>query len=241
MSGKPTSQQTDQHAAGASPDMARAGGAFPEKLLAGYAAFRGDRLPQDRAIYQDLAENGQRPETMIICCCDSRSAPEAIFSAGPGDLFVVRNVANLVPPHEKGADCDGVSAAIEFALLGLGIKHIVVMGHGSCGGIAAFRQKMTGQAGEPLSAGNFVGKWTLLLEPVGQALQCTGAETAQELQRKLEEQAIRQSVENLTRFPFITPMLESGEVTVHGAWFDIASGDLWTMNESSLEFEQPGG
>src|SRR6187402_830681 len=111
---------------------------FPQRLRDGYRAFRSGRLPTEQSRYRDLAESGQAPETMVVGCCDSRVAPEVIFDAGPGELFVVRNVANLVPPYSPDGGAHGVSAALEYAVNVLRIQHIVVLGHAQCGGIRAF-------------------------------------------------------------------------------------------------------
>ncbi len=212
---------------------------FPRQLLGGYAHFRKARLARERERYEELAKKGQKPETLIIACCDSRAAPETIFDSAPGEIFVVRNVANLVPPRVDDAQYASTSAALEFAVQALRVKHIVVMGHGSCGGIAAFRGQMTGQAGEALSPGDFIGKWISLLDPVADKVECTGAESAEALQRKLEEAGIRQSIENLKTFPCVSTLLEREQIALHGAWFDISSGELWTMNHKTGEFEQP--
>ena len=214
---------------------------FPRKLLGGYVHFRNNRLSRERERYEELAELGQKPETMVIACCDSRSAPEVIFGAAPGEIFVVRNVANLMPPHEPNGSYHSTSAALEFAVQVLRVKNIVVMGHGRCGGIGAVRAQMSGEKGEPLSPGDFIGKWMSMLDPVVENLQCTGAETAEELQRKLEEAAIRQSIEHLKTFPCVSILLEREQIGLHGAWFDISSGDLFTMNENTGEFEKPFG
>lgn len=212
---------------------------FPRKLIGGYAHFRKVRLARERERYEELAESGQKPEVMVIACCDSRSAPEVIFGAAPGEIFVVRNVANICPPYEQQGDYHSTSAALEFAVQALRVKHIVVMGHGRCGGVNAFRQQMSGEAGEPLSPGDFIGKWISLLEPVAEKLSCTGAETPEELQRKLELESIRQSIEHLKTFPCVSILLERNQIGLHGAWFDISSGELWTMDEETGEFEQP--
>ena len=212
---------------------------FPQTLLGGYARFKTSGLVENRERLQHLAEKGQKPETMVICCCDSRAAPETIFDAAPGDIFVVRNVANIVPPHEAEGDNHSVSSALEFAVQALGVKHVVVMGHARCGGIAAFRQKITGDAMAPLSEGNFVGKWINLLDPVEQRIERVTSESAEDLQRKIEEQNIAQSVENLRTFPFISSRIENDELSVHGAWFDISNGALWTMDAQTGSFEQP--
>lgn len=212
---------------------------FPKALLGGYAHFRKNRLARERERYQQLAESGQKPETMIIACCDSRSAPETIFGAAPGEMFVVRNVANIMPPYESDDGFHGTSAALEFAVQALRVKHIVVMGHGRCGGIAAFRQQMTGEALKPLSPGDFIGKWISLLEPVAQRIERVTGESAEDLQGKLETESIRQSIEHLKTFPCVSTLLERGQLGLHGAWFDISTGELWTMNEETGEFEQP--
>ena len=126
---------------------------FPPQLLAGYRSFATHRLPTEQARYRELSREGQSPETMVIGCCDSRVSPEVIFDAGPGELFVVRNVANLVPPYQPDGNAHGVSAALEFAVQVLRVKHIVVLGHAQCGGVRAFIDKSA-----PLSPGDFIGR-----------------------------------------------------------------------------------
>src|SRR5881296_1501997 len=127
---------------------------LPQRLHDGYRAFRTGRLPTEQSRYRELAERGQAPEAMVVGCCDSRVSPEVIFDAGPGELFVVRNVANLVPPYSPDGRHHSTSAALEFAVLQLGVAHIVIMGHGRCGGIRAITEP-----GDPLSTGDFIGKW----------------------------------------------------------------------------------
>ncbi len=212
---------------------------FPRKLLGGYAYFRKNRLSRERERYEQLAETGQSPDTMVIACCDSRSAPETIFGTAPGEIFVVRNVANIMPPYESDGQYHGTSAALEFAVQELRVKHIVVMGHGRCGGIDAFRRQLSGETATPLSPGNFIGKWISLLDPVAHSIDRTGDETPEELQMKLECGSIRQSIEHLKSFPCVSILLEREQIGLHGAWFDISTGELWTMNEETGEFEQP--
>src|SRR5262245_66454545 len=139
---------------------------FPSRLIAGYQAFRRSRLPVEQDRYRELAETGQQPEIMVIGCCDSRVSPEVIFDARPGELFVVRNVANLVPPYSPTGGTHGVSAALEFAVQALKVQHIVVLGHARCGGIQAFISQDA-----PLSAGDFIGKWMALIEPAAEMLK----------------------------------------------------------------------
>src|SRR5436305_11199776 len=133
---------------------------FPRRLIEGYEEFRSGRLPAEQSRYRELAERGQSPEIMVIGCCDSRVSPEVIFDARPGELFVVRNVANLVPPYAPDGAYHGVSAALEFAVGALRISHIVVLGHARCGGVQAFAEER-----EPLSPGDFIGKWMSLMSP----------------------------------------------------------------------------
>ena len=136
---------------------------FPQRLIDGYTAFLSDRLPVEQTRFRDLSERGQSPETMVIGCCDSRVSPEAIFDARPGELFVARNVANLVPPYKPDGQQHGVSAALEFAVQALKVKHIVVLGHAQCGGIRAFAEDAA-----PLSPGDFIGHWMALIAPAAE-------------------------------------------------------------------------
>jgi len=208
---------------------------FPEHLLKGHANFMAGRYARERERIRDLADQGQNPTTMMIACCDSRSAPETIFDAGPGELFVLRNVANLVPTYQPDAGQHGTSAAIEFAVKALHIANIVVMGHGRCGGIkAALNPDST-----PLDAGDFIGKWMSMLgnvpEQVGQNAMMTPAER----QTALERISIRSSIHNLRTFPYVAELEAAGKLAVHGAWFDISTGELWIMDGDSGDFIRP--
>jgi carbonic anhydrase len=193
---------------------------FPERLTAGYRSFLGERLPRERSRYAALAESGQRPETMIIGCCDSRVSPEVIFDASPGELFVVRNVANLVPPYAPDSNYHGTSAALEFAVQALGVKHIVVLGHAHCGGIRAFVDEAA-----PLSPGDFIGKWMTMIAPAAKRLGAPGRDMADYLVR-LERVAIEQSLSNLMSFPYVRQRVEAGRLELHGAYFGVATGVL---------------
>ncbi len=184
--------------------------------------------------YQTLAREGQSPEVMVIACCDSRAAPETIFDTGPGELFVVRNVANLVPPYAPDEGHHGTSAALEFAVQSLKVKHILVMGHGRCGGINAALNPST----EPLSPGDFIGKWMNLLAPAAESLSGNSM-TASERQTALERISIRHQVENLRTFPCVKILEDKGRLSLHGAWFDISSGELWVMDPETGDFARP--
>ena len=201
---------------------------FPQRLLDGYGGFRARRLPADAAHYRELAERGQQPEIMIVGCCDSRAAPETVFETAPGELFVHRNVANLVPPHDPDGAYHGTSAAIEFAVTGLKVRHIVVMGHGRCGGVAAFL------AGSP-AGGDFIGKWISLMSPAA-ALIAASAGDAAERQRAMEFASIRTSLDNLAAFPFVRAQRDAGHLALHGAWFDISTGALLILDRTAGHF-----
>ncbi|MBL0374126.1 carbonic anhydrase [Rhizobium sp. KVB221] len=208
---------------------------FPDHLICGYRSFMKGRYAGESNRYRALAETGQAPKTMVIACCDSRSAPETIFDSGPGELFVVRNVANMVPPYGPDDHYHGTSAALEFAIQGLKIREIVVLGHGRCGGIHA----ALNSDGNPLSPGDFIGKWMGLLRPAAEQVQHYDFMTAAERQRALERISIRNSIENLRTFPCVDILEKKGSLTVHGAWFDISTGELWTMNPDTGDFTRP--
>lgn len=203
---------------------------FPARLLEGYAAFKAGRLPQERARFAEMAEHGQKPEIMVIACCDSRVSPEVIFDARPGELFVVRNVANLVPPYAPDGELHGTSAALEFAVQALRVKHIVVMGHGRCGGVHAYTQRMRSPtADDSLSPGDFIGKWMALITPAAEALPARLDESDHDYAERLAEVSIRNSIENLLTFPCITILHGKGQLQLHGAMFDVTTGLLRTL------------
>ena len=207
---------------------------FPAFLLEGYKSFMAQRFAPEQSRYKTLADKGQQPTTMIIACCDSRAAPETIFDAGPGELFVLRNVANLVPPFQPDGGQHGTSAAIEFAVNALGIRNIVIMGHGRCGGIRAALDPHAG----PLAQGDFIGKWMSLLAPVSDVVSKYSLLTDNERQTMLERFSIRNSISNLRTFPYVKALEADGKLAVHGAWFDISTGELWVMNDDG-DFRRP--
>ena len=205
---------------------------LPFRLREGYQAFRSARLPLEQNRYRDLAERGQSPEIMIVGCCDSRVAPEVIFDARPGELFVVRNVANLVPPYSPTAGYHGVSAALEFALAELKVKHIVVLGHAQCGGVRAFAES----AGAPAS-GDFIGNWMSLMAPAAETVAPHAGRPDAAYLAQLEKASIGNSLANLMTFPRLRTMVERGELTLHGAYFGVATGQLAVRNPATGTFE----
>lgn len=201
---------------------------LPAVLAEGYTSFRSNRYSSEEQRYQKLAAKGQKPRTMIIACCDSRSAPETIFDAGPGELFVVRNVANLVPPYAPDEKHHSTSAALEFAIHGLGVQHIVVMGHGKCGGIASVVTNM-----DPLTNSDFIGKWMSDVRDVAGAVTVPEGTSTHEHCKHVEHASVEHSLANLRTFPWIRSRIQSGELSIHGAWFDIALGELHVYDEAN--------
>lgn len=171
---------------------------------------------------------------MVIACCDSRAAPETIFNAPPGDIFVVRNVANLVPPYEPDGNYHSTSAALEFAVQSLKVKHILVLGHGRCGGIKAALDPSS----DPLSPGDFIGKWMDLLASAAETTARNDLMTKAERQTALERISIRYTIANLRTFPFVDSLEKENKLSLHGAWFDIADGELWIMDPDTGDFSQ---
>jgi carbonic anhydrase len=206
--------------------------AFPQHLLEGYRTFTSQRLPTEQTRYRELAERGQAPAVMVIGCCDSRVSPEVIFDAGPGELFVVRNVANLVPVYQQDGGAHGVSAALEYAVRALRVKHIVVLGHAQCGGIRAFIDKAA-----PLSPGDFIGKWMAMFVKPGEKVEQRGHETMQDFTVRIEKAAVFRSLENLMTFPFVKSAVERGELQLHGAYFGVAEGALSVLDQAAKEFK----
>jgi len=204
---------------------------FPQRLIDGYSAFAKGRLPREQDRYRELAETGQKPEIMVIGCCDSRVSPEVIFDASPGELFVARNIANLVPPYTPDGAQRAVSAALEFAVQALHVKHIVVLAHAQCGGIRAYAEEAA-----PLSPGDFIGRWMALIAPAAKKLGPRGDRSFTEYVTALEQQAALTTLDNLMTFPCVNILVERGRLSLHAAYFGVATGDLSVYNPASGEF-----
>ncbi len=189
-----------------------------QRLIDGYREFRSTTWPDRRALYEELAAQGQRPRALVVACSDSRVDPAAIFNAGPGELFVVRNVANLVPPFAPDDGNHGTSAALEFAVRGLEVPDIIVMGHAMCGGVHALLH------GTPNPSWHFLGSWIDLASDVRrQVLACTSADEGQQM---AEYACVKQSLVNLMTFPWIREAVRAGQLALHGMYFDIRTGLL---------------
>ena len=212
--------------------------AFPQRLIDGYSAFSAGRLKKEQDRYRELADRGQSPEIMVIGCCDSRVSPEVIFDASPGELFVVRNVGNLIPPFSPDGTYHGVSAALEFGVGALRVKHIVVLGHAHCGGVRAFAEEHA-----PLSEGDFIGRWMSLMAPAAAKLGPRGDVSPADYLRKLEQASIVNSLDSLMTFPRLAKLIEKGKIATHGAYFGVATGDLSVLDKKTGEFRpiEPSG
>ena len=200
---------------------------LPADLVASFRRFRSSRYPAERERYERLAAEGQRPATMVVACSDSRSGPETVFDARPGELFVVRNVAALVPVYAPDTGSHGASAALEFAVLALDVRAIVVMGHGRCGGVAAAFNDAA-----PLTATDFIGTWVAGLRDLGADMDPAVRADPELRRRELELRTVEQSLANLRTFPWIRSREDAGDLTLSGCWFDIGLGELWALGES---------
>ncbi len=188
-----------------------------DKLIDGYRKFRATQWPERRITFQELARQGQSPRTMVIACCDSRVDPSMIFGAAPGELFVVRNVANLVPPYAPDGRVHATSAALEFGVCVLEVRDLIVMGHAMCGGIRALLE------GSPMPADDFLGSWMSVAESAKRRVLESGPADPQ---AACEQEAVKLSLDNLRSFPWIRQRIDAGSLRTHGATFDIRSGVL---------------
>jgi carbonic anhydrase len=196
-----------------------------ERLIEGYRTYRAKRWPELRELHRKLAA-GQSPKRMVIACADSRVDPATIFDCGPGELFVVRNVANLAPPFEQGAGFHGVSAAIEFAVKQLEVDTILVLGHAQCGGVAAALQD------RPRDPRSFLDAWISLLDPAKERIRaCEG-----DHRTALEYESIRVTIENLATFPFIAEAMRTRGLKLEGARYGVADGGLEVLDPATGAF-----
>jgi carbonic anhydrase len=209
-------------------------GLLPGRLLEGYEVFLRGRFRREQDRYRELADRGQSPQVLLIGCCDSRVSPEVIFDADPGEIFVLRNIANLVPPYAPDGERHGTSAALEYAVKVLQVAHIVVMGHAMCGGVRAYVETQSG-ADVELAPGDFIGQWISLL---GAAAAKIGprAGPADVYAEELGRAAIIESLANLRAFPYVRQAEAAGQLALHGAYFGVADGRLFGLQEATGEF-----
>lgn len=197
-----------------------------DQLIDGYRRYRAQRWPGLRDLHRTLAE-GQSPRVMVIACCDSRVDPATIFDAGPGELFVVRNIANIAPPFETGGGHHGVSAAIEFAAETLEVEAILVLGHADCGGVRAALTR------DPTHAGSFLDDWVSLMDPAKARIDAT----ADDAERALQHESIKASLENLMTFPFVAARVADGRLKLMGAHYGVREGLLELLDPATGRFE----
>jgi carbonic anhydrase len=194
-----------------------------QELLAGYQRFRTNGWPEKRREFESLAENGQAPGALVVACIDGRVDPAMIFDAAPGEMLTIRNVASLVPPYAPDAAYHGTSAALEFAVRVMEVRDIIVLGHGLCGGVKTLLDGTPGKAKE------FVAPWMSIAQPAcARAMRFPPGDG-----RRLvcEHEVIKVSLANLMTFPWIAERVAAGDLTLHGAWFDIRIGALMTLQQ----------
>lgn len=201
---------------------------LPDYLVNRYQGWRATTFEQNKAWHQKLAKQGQHPRCMVISCCDSRVNVLAMFGADQGELFIHRNVANLVPPAEAGGKHHGTSAAVEYAVTALKVSNLLVVGHSDCGGVRGCYDMCSGHAPELESDTSFVGRWMDILRPTYETLT-EGDEEARV--RQLEKNAVLTSMDNLMTFPFVKSAVEAGELSLHGLWTDMGEGVLEQYDE----------
>jgi len=207
-----------------------------DKLLDGYRRFRTGAFQESKPLIQELVTKGQRPQVAVIACSDSRVEPATLFQTDPGDLFMIRNVANLVPPLEEDGKFHGTSAALEFAVKGLNVKHVVVLGHAHCGGVKAMMNADT-----DTSEFTFVTNWVSMLAAAHRRVLATMSGADEETRtRACEQNAVLVSLENLTTFPWVRERVEAGELQLHGWYIDIATADLSVYDGAQGKFEPVG-
>jgi len=199
-----------------------------KKLIAGFRRFHSEHFETEDGLYQRLTREGQSPRTMVIACCDSRVDPAIITDCDPGDLFVVRNVANLVPPYETGGHYHGTSAALEFAVRVIGVRHVIVLGHARCGGIRSLINGLPGSG----DIGQFIRPWMAIAEEARSIHDRGGPERP----GAAEQAAIRVSLRNLLSFPWIRDAVDRRLLALHGWYFDMDEGDLLCYRETDQQF-----
>jgi len=197
---------------------------LPDHLVKSYRGWKAVQYRRDRPRYRRLASEGQSPHTMAIACCDSRVSVESVFDAGPGEFFVHRNIAALVPPHVPGGNLDGASAAAQYAITVRKVAHVAVLGHSGCGGVNGCHDMCMGLAPELEERSSHVGRWVEILRPGFERVKHIEDEARR--RRTLEKEAVLQSLRNLMTYPFVSGAAQHGELSLHGLWHDIGEGRL---------------
>ena len=200
-------------------------------LIAGFSDFKKKFFDTDKSFYEELVKQGQRPKTIVIACSDSRVDPALLFRTSPGDLFVIRNVANLVPPYQPDDDYHAISAAIEFGVRDLGVREIIVLGHAFCGGI---KELCSHARGESRSDREFIASWIKIAMP---AMDKYAKKNHEDFEvHEVEKESIVNSINNLRTFPWLKSLEEKKELKIHGWWFDMEHGALWSYDPNKKAF-----
>ena len=194
---------------------------LPAYLIKRHHGWKATSYAENQGWYRRLAEDGQHPRAMVICCCDSRVHVTAIFGADEGEFFIHRNIANLVPPYNPDGEYHGTSAAVEYAVANLKVAHLIVLGHSGCGGIEGCYDMCSGNSPELAQSSSFVGRWMEILRPGFEELPEGDDATRKAV---LEKSSILISLENLMSFPFVRKAVEEKVLTLHGLWNDIGEG-----------------
>ena len=210
-------------------------------LLAGIKRFRKNFYEENSTLMRGLVENGQFPPALVISCSDSRVDPSLLTQAEPGQLFIVRNVANLVPPYDPSHHFDGAGAAIEYAVRDLKVDHIIILGHAHCGGIKA----MLGAAGGQWPQRDFIGNWVSMALDASQLQLSDKDENGEPRKASLERlkenpglverAAISGSLNNLLSYPWVKERVDACTLVLHGWWFDLDTGDLWATESGHTQ------
>ncbi|MEM9638153.1 MAG: carbonic anhydrase [Pseudomonadota bacterium] len=208
---------------------------LPSYLVQRYHGWKATGYAENKAWYRHLATEGQHPRAMVISCCDSRVNAISIFGADQGEFFIHRNIANLVPPYRPDGDYHGTSAAVEYAVDGLHVAHLIVLGHSNCGGVKGCIEMCRGHAPDLEEKSSFVGRWMDILKPRYELVAAENDPATQA--QELEKHAVLVSLENLLTFPFVSEKVKSGALTLHGLWTDIGEGGLEYFNPDKQVFQ----
>jgi carbonic anhydrase len=211
---------------------------LPDYLRERYDHWKQSSFPRHSDWFKKLAIEGQHPKAMVVACCDSRVAVASVFGQRTGELFVHRNIANLVPPYTPDGKHHGTGAALEFAVTALKVEHILVMGHSQCGGVRGCIDMCRGEAPALEEDGSLVGRWLDVLRPA--YARVSDLEKEEDRQTALEKEGIHLSLENLLGYPFVAEAVDAGRLTLHGLWTDIADMNLETFDGTVRHFVRAG-
>lgn len=208
---------------------------LPSYLVNRFRGWHATSYSENKSWFRHLAKEGQHPRSMLIACCDSRVHVTALFNADPGEFFIHRNIANLVPPHTPDGEQHGTSAAVEYAVTALHVAHLLIVGHSNCGGVRGCHDMCAGLAPELSSGSSYVGNWMEILRPGYEATATI--EDTEERVKAMELEAVRISLQNLMTFPFVREAVEAERLTLHGLWHDIGEGGLSAYDPETDAFE----